>query len=204
MNPTDPRGIEDALEEGEFQETLPYRKLTDGKALIHSGPLYVLRNTRIPSILIESFFMSNALDMRYFSDLRNLGSFSRSCAEGVYDYASKNNTRNIVLAVGHGKHDCGAIGRLDGKEYYENEFNRQIVGVMAAGLRQKGYHVEVLDYEGSGEGMQKRRLNAYVAATNKYSSADFVFVSLHCSAAKNPNACGTRQGIRPRPSIGEP
>lgn len=198
-NPTEPRTVEDARQE-DFQESGPVarpgiiRRLTGSSSNVRSKYLDVIQKTNMPAILLESFFISNPGDLRYFRQDPNLRYLSQSCAQGVTDYSRGKSVKKVILAVGHGKHDPGAIGRVDGREYHENDFNRKIARYMRAELIRQGYEVKVLDYpEKRRKGLQGRRLRNYIKEANAYgTSSNSVFVSVHVNAARNANATGFR------------
>ncbi|MFC1755030.1 N-acetylmuramoyl-L-alanine amidase [Thermoproteota archaeon] len=154
----------------------------------------VLRDTKIPSAMIEAFFVTNDDDLRFFSKDANLNQFADASALGVHNYAKKYGIRNIVLSVGHGKTASGVVGHIGSKTYRESDFNRKIVTRMKSRLAPKGYNVVVLDYAlpGKGKALQRARLKAYVTAVNKYSKADSIFVSIHCNGWNDKSVSGTR------------
>jgi N-acetylmuramoyl-L-alanine amidase len=148
----------------------------------------VLRYTKIPSVLIESFFMSNYGDLTYFLDSKNLNNFANLCVTGIVNYKKENNRNlgNVVIEVGHGKNDPGAIR----KGYKENEFNREIANRMKVDLTNLGYKVIMLDY--AGEPKQEKRLDYVVREANKFNKDNSIFISVHTNASHNPFKAGTR------------
>ncbi len=100
----------------------------------------------------------------------------------VYNPAYENAV--IFIDAGHGGHDCGAIGSLNGTSYYEEDINLSVSRLVREELEKRGFTVVM-----SRDTDEFIELAERVDMANR-ANAD-MFVSLHCNSAV-PAAYGTR------------
>ena len=95
-------------------------------------------------------------------------------------------TKNAVIFIdaGHGGHDVGAIGTLDGMKIYEENVNLTISLLVRDELEKRGFTV-----------VMSRETDVFIELAERVDMANAakadMFVSLHCNSAV-PAAYGTR------------
>jgi len=163
----------------------------------HVGGRYqtIQYTNNIPAIIVESFFGTNKEDLKYFSVKENREYFCNHVVKGIEGYVNSNsNIKKITIAGGHGENDPGALFG-DNHNIKESNFNKEMSKYISDKLKEKGYSVQYLWYQGSGG--QIERLNYYTDKANKYSGKS-VYVEIHANAAK-PSVAGSRiYGPKPK------
>lgn len=89
----------------------------------------------------------------------------------------------IVLDAGHGGRDPGAVGKVNGKTYYEKDIALDITKHTQRELLAKGYDVAMTRTKDTYEGLDKRR------AQNIF-LCEKLLLSIHADAHDNPHAKG--------------
>ena len=107
---------------------------------------------------------------------------SATTEEPIYNPAYENAV--IFIDAGHGGKDVGAVGELNGAEYYEKDINLSVSLLVREELEKRGFTV-----------VMSRDTDEFIELAERVDMANAakadMFVSLHCNSAV-PAAYGTR------------
>jgi N-acetylmuramoyl-L-alanine amidase len=160
----------------------------------HVGGYETIQNTKMPAVVLESFFGTNKNDLAYFSSKSNREHFCEHVIDGIEKYVAENDVKKIIIAGGHGENYPGALYGKN-KDIHESKFTKEMSKYIVNELKKDGFDVKHLWYEGNGG--QKDRLDEYVAQANKEGS-NAVYVEVHADAA-SPSVAGSRvYGPKPK------
>ncbi len=164
---------------------------------ISRNDLKIIRDAKIPTVLVEAFHLSNNAELgKYLNennltpDKSELKKLTDKFVEGIDSYyaakliTSPKQKENcmVFLTVGHGEHGPGAVIDVNGVEVKENMFNKEMTNLMKEELLAKGYQVEVLNFQGKGKDLASRRLDHYITEINKGNPDFDIAVSMHAES----------------------
>lgn len=165
----------------------------------------ILRDSKIPTVLLENFYLTNLNEVRNFSNDKYVKNHAKKIADGIYAYTQYNDIENIVLSVGHGLNAGAPVPEeyLNySKHANESGFNADIVDQVEVSLNEldmkdnkKDLNVIKYTYKGN----DADRLGKTVDEFNKYSADNSIAVEFHCNTSTYKE--GKNKGeINPGPS----
>lgn len=166
--------------------------------------LGVLRETSMPAVLLESFNIQNAQQLRFYSNDANLKALAEAYGQGILNHKQnyergystqspefkrkhKPTLTDVIIDNGHGTKDPGAIN-LNDRRYNEGQFTIKIQEYLADFLKRNGLNVHKLNYDKEAD--QRTRVNWYVSKANQIAQqakGESIYISTHIDSL-NSNA----------------
>lgn len=140
----------------------------------------VLRDTKMPAVLLEAFNIQNWRQLKFYSNDANLNNLSNQFCQGVINYKSRHRPllSTVIIDNGHGDNDPGTRDITNGTNKEERDFTPKIQFHLASCLKDAGFKVHTLNYFGLAS--SRKRIKYYVNEANKLGdSRNSIYIATH-------------------------
>jgi len=167
-----------------LEKKIPEARKIRGDARVLRGDFAVVRDTKMPSVLAETFNIHCKKQIEFYSNDDNLRMLAAAYGQGILNYKreAKPGLKLAIIDDGHGAQDPGAIDTEFGTGKQEREFTIKLQGFLADYLEKHGLKAVKLNYKGKAD--RKKRTRFYTGEANRLGDKDnSVYISIHVDYA---------------------
>lgn len=164
----------------------------NGQERVRKQGLGVLRNTKMPGILVESFNLQSKKQRHFYNQEKNIRQLGYEIAHSALDYAAERgiSLTHVIVDNGHGVQDKGATYPPNSRnpKAWEGQYTIKLQKYIAEYVRKHSPRTKVKTLNYSGNGKARSRVRHYTTQANKFAKGHYstsLYISTHVDSLKD-------------------